>query len=535
LEKLSLLGKKWIFPREKSEGNFLQKLKKIRGIESSEIHSGKKMYDLVKAVVRIRDAIGKNERILVVGDYDADGVTAATILFKTIHYLGGIVSVRLPHRVRDGYGLNTKFIEEAKNLEVKLIVTVDNGISAVAEIKLAREFGIDVIITDHHAPPEILPSAFAIVNPRQKNCEYLDKNLSGAEVAMKLAENLGDLPSDLKNEILVLAMIGTLADVCPLVGENREIVAAGLAVLPKIKNIGLQKILANTGLNSKISAEDIGFRVAPRLNAAGRLGDPLTAFQALAHNEGERFVDELERLNYERKNFTVKVLDEVEERLGELGAEKILIASGDFHLGIIGLVAANLAEKYFRPVIVMGSKDENFIGSCRSPLPEFDITEALSECTDLLEKFGGHRAAAGFTVSKKNRAEFEKRITNFANSKIQKIGLIPKLEIDFKIEENVLTEKFLTELNSLAPFGAGNSEPKFFWKNALLAEIQTIGAESKHLKMRVGLRKLTAVAFRFGEFVPILKKQKTADLVFNFGENVWNGSRELQLKIVDAR
>jgi len=535
LDRFSLLGRKWIFPRGESDGDFLTKLKKIRGLESSEIHSGAKMRDLEKAATRIHAAIDRGERILIVGDYDADGVTAAAILFKTISHLGGEVSVRLPHRVRDGYGLSPKFIEEAKKLKVKLIVTVDNGISAFSEVALAREFGIDTIVTDHHTPPKKLPPAFAIVNPKQSNCEYPDKNLSGATVAMKLAENLGELPPNLKNEILALAAIGTLADVCPLVGENRALVAAGLAVLPETQNPGLRKIFANAGIVGKISAEDIGFRVAPRINSAGRLADPLVAFRALASSDGAKFADELEKINLERREWTAGVLAEVEERLGEFGAEKILVASGEFHPGIIGLAAANLAEKYFRPAIVMSARGENFVGSCRSPLAEFDITAALGECANLLAKFGGHRGAAGFTVEQKNRAEFEKKISEFANSKIAAVELVPTLALDFEIDENILTDEFLTELDSLAPFGAGNSEPKLFWRNAPLDDIRAIGAEGAHLKMKIGKKKLTAIAFRLGEFAPILAKQKTADLVFNFGENIWNGNRELQLKIIDAR
>ena len=535
MNHLSLLGRKWIFPKEKMEGNFLENLKKVRGIEESEIHAGEKMCDLRKAAERIRKAIENNERILIVGDYDADGVTASTILFKTIQHLGGAVSVRLPHRIHDGYGLNPKFVSEAKKLDVKLIATVDNGISAVAEVELANDIGIDVIITDHHTPPVELPTAYAIVNPRRKDCEYPDKNLSGAAIAMKLAENLGELPADLKNELLALAAIGTLADVCPLVGENRALVAAGLEALPKIKNIGLRKILANSAVKGKISADDIGFRVAPRLNAAGRLDDPLIAFQTLANGSGEKFAEELERLNRERQNLTTKILREVEDQLGEFKTQKILITSGDFHPGIIGLAAGKLAEKYFRPAIVMSENGENFVGSCRSPLEEFDITAALAETAELLEKFGGHRGAAGFTIAEKNRAAFEKRIADFANTELQNNELNPTLTLDFEISENNLTKKFLEEVNTLAPFGAGNPEPNLFWPKAEISEVRTIGSEHKHLKMKVGGKKLTAIAFGFGEFAPALEKQKNADLVFNFGENTWNGSSELQLKIVDAR
>ncbi|MCF7845753.1 MAG: single-stranded-DNA-specific exonuclease RecJ [Candidatus Peribacteraceae bacterium] len=536
MDNLSLLGKKWVLPQDNSGGDFLARLRKIRGIDASEIHAGEAMCDLQKAAERITQAIEDKEKILVVGDYDADGITASAILFKTIQHLGGTVSVRLPHRIHDGYGLNQKFIEEAKKLGVKLIVTVDNGISACAEVELANSLGMDVIVTDHHTPPAKLPRAFAIVNPKRKDCKYPDKNLSGAAVALKLAEHLGELPEDLRNELYALAAIGTLADVCPLTGENRALVAMGLEALPKIQNVGLRKILANAGVHGgKISAEDIGFRVAPRINAAGRLDDPLMAFQAIANGSGEKYADELERLNRERQDWTAKTLAEIEERLGELGTEKILIASGDFHPGIIGLAAGNLAEKYFRPAIVMSRREGKLVGSCRSPLAEFDITAALAASADLLEKFGGHRGAAGFTVSEANRPEFEKQLSDFAEKNIEQIELTPQLELDLEVGEKDLTEKFLSELNSLAPFGAGNPEPNLLWRDAPLAEVRAIGEDGKHLKLGVGTNKLAAIAFGFGEFADELGKRGRADLVFNFGENAWNGSRELQLKIIDAR
>ncbi|MFH1546750.1 MAG: single-stranded-DNA-specific exonuclease RecJ [Patescibacteria group bacterium] len=434
MNNLSLLGKKWIFPSKNSRGDLpaeqtglIENLKKIREIKECEFHSPKKLKDLEKAAERIRAAVKNGERILIVGDYDADGVCASVILFKTLSNLGSKVSVRLPDRAKHGYGLNAEFVREAKKLGVKLIITVDNGISATQEIELANSFGIDVIITDHHISPDELPNAFAIVNPRQRDCEYPEKNLCGAAVAMKIAfallENCAvqKLPTAncqlLKDELLALAAIGTLADVCELSGENRIIVTEGLKKIPQIRNPGLQKILANAGLNSKISSEDVGFRIAPRLNAAGRLDSPLIAFQALANKNGEKFADGLEKLNSWRQQLTEKLLAEVEERLGEIGAERILIAGGeDFHPGIIGLAAGRLAEKYHRPTIVMsracqqaGGADGKFVGSCRSPLPEFNITEALRDNSDLLQKFGGHRDAAGFTLEPKNRAAFEKK------------------------------------------------------------------------------------------------------------------------------
>ena len=541
-KNLSLLGKKWIFSSKNSRGSLIENLKKIREIKECGFHPPEKLKDLEKAAERIRAAVKNEERILIVGDYDADGVCASVILFKTLARLDAKVSVRLPDRIKHGYGLNREFIEEAKKLEVKLIITVDNGISATHEVELANSFGIDVIITDHHISPEKLPNAFAIVNPRQEDCEYPEKNLCGAAIAYKLANTLLNQEprtgsQELTDEILALAAIGTLADVCELSGENRIIVTEGLRKIPIIENSGLQKILANAGLNSKISAEDVGFRIAPRLNAAGRLDSPLIAFQALANKKnGEKFADGLEKLNKWRRQLTEKLLAEVEERLDEIGAERILIVGGEnFHPGIIGLAAGQLAEKYHRPAIVMSGVSGQFVGSCRSPLPEFNITEALRDNSDLLQKFGGHRGAAGFTIESKNRAAFEKKMSDYAREKIEEVELVPQLEIDSRIEEQSLSQEFFEELQTLAPFGAGNPEPLFHLENAEFTEIRTVGDSKKHLRAKIGKKKITAIGFGLGEFAEELGKRGKADLVFQLSENEWNGNCELQLKVVDLR
>lgn len=528
----------------------IENLKKIRGIKECGFHPPEKLKDLEKAAERIRSAIKCGERILIVGDYDADGICASVILFKSLASLGAEVSVRLPDRIKHGYGLNREFIDEAKKLGVKLIITVDNGISATQEIELANSLGINVIITDHHISPEKLPNAFAIVNPRQTDCEYPEKNLCGAAVAYKLATVLlNQKPrtnnqepitknQELTDELLALAAIGTLADVCELSGENRTIVAEGLRKIPRIKNPGLQRILANAGLNSKISSDDIGFRIAPRLNAAGRLDSPLIAFQALVRRgeEAEKFADGLEKLNLWRRQLTEKLLAEVEARLDEIGAEKILIVGGEnFHPGIIGLAAGQLAEKYHRPTIVMSGTNEKFVGSCRSPLPEFNITEALQDNSDLLQKFGGHRSAAGFTIESKNRAAFEKKMSDYARAKIEKVELVPQLKIDSRVEEQNLSQEFFEKLQTLAPFGAGNPEPLFHLENVDLTEIRKVGNTKKHLRAKIGKKKITAIGFGLGEFAEELEKRGKADLVFQLSENEWNGNCELQLKVVDLR
>jgi len=551
LTKLSLLGKHWTSAGLKS----FEELRNSRNLEECDFHPAGGLKDLEKTVERIREAITGGERILVVGDYDADGICASVILYKTIASLGGEVSVRLPHREKHGYGLNREFIEEAKELGVKLIITVDNGITAFAEIDLANNLGIDVIITDHHLPVMekhnkgmCLPNAFAIVNPRREDCSYPQKNLCGATIAYKLAtilleqesselaNELENKKQDLLDEFLALSAIATIADVCELKGENRKIVQEGLKLLPKIKNLGLQKILANAGVKETVSSEDVGFRISPRINASGRIDSPLCAFQALANVKGEQYADKLEKLNVARQSLTRENFTEIEMHLGEIGEQKILLASGaNLHLGIIGLIAGRLAEKWNRPAIIMSEVGENFVGSCRSPLEKFNITEALQKLSDLLEKFGGHKAAAGFTLPQKNREEFERRLQEFGNARIKDEEIVPALKFDFEVNEEDLSFDLLKKIETLQPFGMGNPPPLLLWKNVNLGEIRKVGADERHLRMKVGKQNFVAIAFGLGELANKLEKDKQADLVFELSENVWNGRRDLQLRVVDLK
>lgn len=544
-ESLSLLGKRWVIQENSEKLGLIEKLLKIRGVENREaflhpqpIHSIHDLKDLEKAAERIRAAIEKKERILIVGDYDADGVTASVILYKVLKFLEAEVSVRLPNRTKHGYGLNAEFIREAKELEVKLIITVDNGISAKREVELANSLEMDVIVTDHHLPPNELPPAYAIVNPRQCDCAYVYKDLAGAGVAYFLALSLAGekLPQDLRDELVSFAAIGTLADVCPLTGENRAIVSEGLKKITHTKNVGLRRILENARIEKEVTAEDVGFRIAPRLNAAGRLEDAIIAFHALSNGGGKEFADQLEKLNIERQQLTGNVSDEVEESLGGIGEKKILIASSsNWPQGIIGLTAGKLAEKYYRPVILMSEAEGVFTGSCRSPLPEFNITVALNEVGDLLETFGGHRAAAGFRLPIKNRAEFQQRMEAISKRELDTVNLTPTLLLDTEVLEEELIFDLLREVEKLSPFGAGNPEPILLWEKAQLSEIRAVGNGSKHLQLKLGKSKIPAIGFGIGDFAEELKQRSEIDLAFSLSENEWNGKKTLQLRIIDLR
>lgn len=564
-KNLSLLGKSWQIQKSDSTLSPLERLLAIREISKASeeeflnpsldsSHSPKEFKDLEKSVERIREAIQKKERIFIVGDYDADGVTASAILFKALTKLEAKVSIRLPSRQKHGYGLNTDFINEAKELEVNLIITVDNGISAKEEIKLANSLGINVIITDHHIAPAELPAAYAIINPRQEKCSYPYQNLSGATIAYKLATALlnlelktqneespfaeasGDRLSTINYELLTLAAIGTLADVCPLTGENRIIVAEGLKKIFQNKNPGLQRILKNSKIEKACKAEDIAFRIAPRINAAGRLSDPLIAFQALTNESGAEFADQLETLNQERRAITSKALIEAEQQIQNITDKKIIIASHpDWHIGVIGLIAGKLAEKYNRPAVIMNEHKGIFTGSCRSPIADFNITTSLAELSELLEKFGGHSAAAGFTLKKENRSSFEKELSQIAEKELSKVELTPSISIDLEITDQDINFDLLKQIKRLAPFGESNPEPVLLLHDIQLNEIRAVGSEAKHLRLKLGKQNFTAIGFWLGELASKIKNRQTIDLAFTLDENVWNGNRDLQLKIVDIR
>lgn len=557
---LSFLGQQWIPPQIDSGAKPLDRLLKLRGVapadrgsflspELESLHDPKELKDLIKAVERIQQAVSREEKILICGDYDVDGVTASAILYLTLQELGAKVSVRLPHRVTDGYGLSRRQIEEAGELGVKLIVTVDNGISARVEIELANRLGLDVIITDHHLPPDDLPSAYAIINPRQADCHYPCEILSGAAVAYKLAiallkntdRKLSPSGGDGRgggsaDELLGLATLGTIADVCPLTGENRVIVLHGLRALSRTKNSGLLRIFENAGIKGQLSAEDVGYRIGPRLNSAGRLDSALLAFQALTHPaQATQFADQLELLNRERKALTEKTLQEAEEELGEIGLRKILIVGGSgWHPGVIGLVAGKLAERYCRPVVIMCRSGDTWTGSCRSP-EGFNITEALNKLSALLMHFGGHSCAAGFSLPEANRAEFEKKLSDLAEDQLANVELTPTLSLDLAITETDLTLEFLQELKKLEPYGAGNPEPLLLWEKASLSDLRAVGADGQHLSLRVGQTKIKAIGFGLGKALEQLQSSLTADLAFTLAEDTWNGGKGLQVKIVDLR
>ncbi len=511
------------------------------------------------AVKRVFDAIAAKERIVIHGDYDADGLSGAVILSTTLKKLGAEdIDVFLPHREKDGYGINTNTINLLHEQETKLIITCDCGISNVEEIKEAKALGIDVIVTDHHESKPELPPCI-ILHPKVPGETYPFKHLAGGGVAFKLAQGL--LRTKLKEDptkakeyeafekwLLDMVAIASVADMVPLIGENRTLVKYGLLVLEKVNRIGMKAILQQAGVIKNgvippMSTYQIGFVIGPRMNAAGRMAHANAAYATLmADNEIDaiRLAEELEITNRERRTLTTAIFEEVLEQIGEIPEEpSVLVAHNrEWPMGVVGLIAGRVMEKYHRPVFILGEFDGKIAGSGRS-IEGFDCTEALARSKDLLLKFGGHPRACGFTIADNNN--FDQLISQFneyARECLKTEDLVPKLEIDAELSISDLDWDFSDALDELKPFGQGNPEPLFVSKNVEVVECRGVGQEGKHLSLVVThdgkiLRK--GIAFSKKEWVEKLQVGDKIDLVYSLEINEWNGNREIQLMIKELR
>lgn len=532
----------------------------------NDIHDPYLLKGMKKAVERIFNAIERKEKVLVYGDYDADGVTSSVLVIKTLKFLGAKnVSVYIPDRAKEGYGLNKEAIEQIKKNGVSLIITVDCGVASRKEIELANSLGMDVIITDHHWVPDKLPKSLAIINPKQKDDKYPFKNLAGVGVAFKLSQallssqNLKQNSSEIKTNVsfekwlLDLVAVGTVADSVPLLGENRTLLNYGLMVLGKTKNLGLSELIkkikttksasAQKEQTFKIDSDAIGYQIAPRINAAGRMDHANTSFELLiteSAEEAQGLVASLEILNAQRQSITEKIIKQIRERIGKNPLEKIIF-EGDsaWPIGILGLIAGKLADEYSRPVFIY-NKGENFSGgSCRS-IPSFDVIESLNRCHPLLLEFGGHKGAAGFKVENKNLEKLKKEIANIAASEIKSEELSPSIEIDAEIEIKNIDWAFFEQVEKIAPYGEANPEPLFLLRNMNVIEMRAVGNGEKHLKLSMESslekgKKFHAIGFNFGEWSNKLKLGSLIDIVFTLTANQWNGHRNLEFKIVDMK
>ncbi len=494
-----------------------------------------------RAVARIYRALLGGEKICIFGDFDADGITATAVLVQGLEHLGGNCVPYIPHRQTEGHGLSETAIRDFKEQAVNLIVTVDCGVTDIAEVKLARKLGIDVVVTDHHAPLQTVPDAVAVVDPKLEDSQYGFTGLAGVGVAFKLLQALYRITGqeDYLDEVLDLVAIGTVADMSPPLGENRYLIRRGLEQMNTRPRLGLKALMDRTSLTpGKLDADSIGWILAPCLNAAGRLADGLTGFKLLvttSESEARELAGWLTSKNAERQRLTAETLELARQNVLVRGLAPLLITSDkDYPSGIAGLVASRLCEEFYRPSIVINVDGETSHASCRS-IPEFDIIDSLNRFSHLFDRYGGHAAAAGFSLPTKNLAQLEKELAAFVETTLAGVELQPRFDIDMVVTLPEMAGDTYRSVQQLAPFGIGNRVPVFLSRDVEVLERRTMGNNGDHLRFR--LRQAgsvwTAVAFRLGKHeglnAPLL------DIVYNLEVDTWNGRQELRLNILDFR
>lgn len=503
-----------------------------------------------KALARIRTAIKRKELIVVYGDFDADGVTSTTLLVQALRRLGANVQPYIPHRVDEGYGLNSEALLKLARKGAKLVITVDCGIRSVQEVEDGKAAGLDLIITDHHSVGSEIPDALAVINPKLDDCDYRDDMLAGVGVAYRLAEALytagaatvnGNGAKPNAEELLDLVAIGTVADLVPLNRlENRMLVRRGLAQVNRAQRPGLRALISVAGLKlGSIGAEQIGFGIGPRINAAGRLESAMLAYDLLATLDiiqADALANQLHGLNTQRQELTRAAQELVRGQLQDTTSIPLIFASDrNFKPGIVGLVAGRLVEEFFRPAIVMEEGQDESRASCRS-IPQFDITQALDQCAALLVRHGGHAQAAGFTVRNENVEILRERLMSIAQSALDGQDLAPTLEVDMELDAAAINLDLALELTKLEPTGHGNPSPVFVTRNLKVQDYRTVGRDEGHLKLKLGRfndSPLDAIGFRLGEWTQQMPPY--IDLAYQLEVNEWNGARSAQLNVLDLR
>ena len=531
-----ILSNRNILGREMQEDD----IKKFLNPTRDDFYDPFLLPDMEQAVERIEQAINNNEKILIYGDYDADGITSTTILIKFFKEIGVEVDKYIPNRLEEGYGINNKALEEIKNRGIDLIITVDTGITANDQVKYANELGLDVIITDHHEPSDEIPKAVAVIDAKRKNNKYPFNQLAGCGIAFKLTQAISikrklEPSKYLKN--LDIVSIGTISDLVPLVDENRVIVKLGLMLVKQTKNIGLRKLLLKSQLK-ELDSTSISFGITPRINAAGRLGnqnDALNLFITEDAKEAERLSEILNSYNIERQKIGNKIYEEAISQLKDEEKNCIILGKEDWHHGVIGIVSSKITEKFNKPSILLCFENNIAKGSGRS-VPGFDLYKAISSTKEYLLGFGGHTMACGLSLTVENFEKFKKEITKYIDENLD----ISKLEKEIYIDEILTIDDLdiekIKELKSLEPFGEENPEPIIMYKNVEINGIRTL-SENKHLKL--SLKKndkiIDAIGFNLGELAEKYKIGDTIDIVGNIEINSFNGKDLIQIRLIDIR
>ena len=483
--------------------------------------------DTKRALERIIKAIKNKEKIIVYSDYDADGICATAIMWETLYDLGADVLPYVPHRIKEGYGLFSPAISQLAKEKVKLIITVDHGVTANTQIEHARKLGVDVIVTDHHLLPKKLPKAYALVHTT---------DLCGAGVAWRFCWDIVRRIEPTYKEALIekleLAALATIADLVPLLFANRAIVKIGLDKLRETKRFGIKALIKASNLNSQLGTYEIGHILAPRINAMGRIEHGLDSLRLLCA-KSQRQADDLAQLlsktNSKRQDLTAKVIIHARDMVDE---DKIIgvVSHDSWHEGIIGLVASRLVESFHKPMIVISKGEVYSKGSARS-IPGFDIVEAITSSSELLVDGGGHPMAAGFTIETKHIEEFTRRMTSYATGRITNEQLTPVINVECELDTKDINNETLKTIGLFEPYGIANPQPTFLTRNMLVEDVKCVGSTNQHLKLQVN--GISTIGFNMGELRAQIRPGYSVDLVYNLAEDRFNGTEAIQLKIKD--
>lgn len=518
-----------------------EKLKIFLHPTRNDFHDPFLMPDMQKAVNRIKHAIENQEKVIIYGDYDADGITSITVLKSFLEEIGLHTDYYIPNRLNEGYGLNKPAVKKITDEHYDLMITVDCGISAVEEIKYANELGLETIITDHHEVAEQLPDALAIVDAKRKDNQYPCRDLAGVGVVFKLIQALSkelELPEETNLKYLDIVCVGTISDIVPLRDENRVIAKLGLLLVNQTKNVGLKSLLMSSGYKN-IDSTTISFGVAPRINACGRMGHAekaLKLFLSKNINEVNELTKELNEYNRIRqeteKNIYEEAVQQIESRHLDENAT-IVISGENWHHGVIGIVASKITDLYFKPSILLCYEDDIAKGSGRS-IPGFDLHDALMKCTDTIDRFGGHSMAIGITVKREMVEPFSEEVEAIAKE-LHIEEILPVIQIDSKVELSEISKEMVASLKQLEPFGEGNKMPIFAIKNLKIDSIRAL-SEGKHLKMslRDNNTLVNAIGFNMGHLADEYRIGDKIDIVGVLEVNTFNGVESLQINLKDV-
>lgn len=505
------------------------------------LHDPFLMNGMIDAVDRIVRAINERETVMVHGDYDVDGICSTTILVKTIRALGGVAIPFIPNRMSDGYDLGPSGVRQAVRIKASLVVTCDCGTSAVSAVSELRDLGVDTIITDHHLPGGDLPDALAILNPRKPTCEYPDKDLAAVSVAFKLALALAatmDVPDAFIWRMLDLVALATIADIAPLKGENRILVRYGIRMMAETQNIGLQALMRESGMEGKtVTAGRLGFTMAPRLNAVGRIGSALMGVELLmadSRSHAASIAREIESLNYQRQAMDRRVKFEACEMVEALNLDEtygIVLASPEWHPGVIGIAASKIVEQFGRPAFLIALEDGVGKGSGRS-ISSFDLHAALLECKDHLIKFGGHKAAAGLTIDQTSVKEFTEQFNEVARQALADRELLPEIRIDAEIDISEATDEFDSFLKHFEPYGVGNPAPVFVSRGVRLAgSPRIVGRDTLKVQIATEHGHIDAIGWGMGRYAEMLNLDSVLDICYRLERDDYRGYNKLQAKL----